>query len=198
MNQSSDDSSTMTIRLIDQFVFSDKKLSEIIERRSILLRDVIEYVRTINPSLFSWEVFTDAYLRERKLGSVKIEFDKEQPLFSAGNEFIAKRFPELLSTLTLDVTAKRHFSLKARICFWPTRGRFVWESGRETLFLSERQLATDNRKFGDLDIFDCFSIFGDGAVYVNGQYHMPPHPVDAINEELRMMFLDHLTASNRD
>ena len=47
-------------------------------------------------------------------------------------------------------------------------------------------------------MFDVLSIFGDGAVYINGQYHIPPYPVDAINEEVRMMFSDHLVTSNRD
>ena len=117
MNQSSDDSNMKTIQLIHQFLCCDKKLSETIERKSVLLIDVIDYVRTINPGLFSWQASTDAYLRERKLGSVKIEFDKEQTLFSAGDKFVAKGFSELLGTMTLHIIAKRHFSLRAKIYF---------------------------------------------------------------------------------
>ena len=72
----------------------------------------------------------------------------------------------------------------------------MWESGRETLFHSERHLAKDDRKFGDPDIFDIFSMFGHGLV--NGQCQMHPHLADAINEELRLMFLDHLTVGTRN
>lgn len=198
MTQLSDDSNMKTIELIDRFLVGDKETSEIIERRSILFKDVIEYVIIINQGLFSWQASTDSYLKKRKLGSVKIEFDKEQTIFSSGDEFVAKEFKEILATMTVNIVAKRHFLLKAKIYFWYDLGKFLWESGREAFFYSERHLAMRDRKFGVPDIYDLFSIFNIYTKYINGQFQILPCPADVINEELRLMFLDHLMADIRD
>ncbi len=125
MTQLSDDNNTKTIELIDQFLCVDDKLSEAIDRRSKLLKDVIECVKIINPGLFSWQASTDAYLKQRKFGSVKIEFDKKQTLFADGDEFVAKNFIALLGTLTVDIIAKRHFLLTARLYFGELWGKLV-------------------------------------------------------------------------
>jgi hypothetical protein len=204
----SDDRKKTTLETVRNFVDNEARIrdimSEIKVEKTKLFEAIKDYVKIINSSFFDWVKSTDEVLRAGNYGCIDIKINERQPELFPKNEldferYPVKQFPGLNGSIQVTINAVETETLKAKIIFGRTIGKFIWGKGDEDLFFSECNLAMDNPKFGNQDLFDLIELFNpaldwnrDGRVIKrrlrkNGEAMELRHPVDVINARLSQM-----------